>query len=65
MGMRSGTTFKKRQKETARMEKARDKAAKREQRKVEKANGASSEPTDEELIQQAMNRVAAFDELEF
>jgi hypothetical protein len=58
MGMKSGTTFKKRQKETARMEKARDKAAKREQRKVEKLSGASSEPTDEELIAQAMNRVA-------
>lgn len=57
MGMKSGTTFKKRQKEAARMEKARDKAAKREQRKVEKVDGSSSEPTDEELIAQAMNRV--------
>ncbi len=56
MGMKSGTTFKKRQKEAARMEKARDKAAKREQRKVEKV-GETSEPTDEELIAQAMNRV--------
>ena len=56
MGMKSGTTFKKRQKEAARMEKARDKAAKREQRKVEKV-GDASEPTDEELIAQAMNRV--------
>jgi hypothetical protein len=63
MGMKSGTTFKKRQKETARMEKARDKAAKRDQRKVEKSSGASSEPTDEELIQQAMNRLATLDEL--
>jgi hypothetical protein len=63
MGMKSGTTFKKRQKETARMEKARDKAAKRDQRKVEKAGGGSSEPTDEELIQQAMNRIASLDEL--
>jgi hypothetical protein len=63
MGMKSGTTFKKRQKETARMEKARDKAAKRDQRKVEKASGISSEPTDEELIQQAMNRLSALDEM--
>ena len=63
MGMKSGTTFKKRQKETARMEKARDKAAKRDQRKVEKLSGASSEPTDEELIAQAMNRLSALDEL--
>jgi hypothetical protein len=62
MGMKSGTTFKKRQKETARMEKARDKAAKRDQRKVEKVGGAS-EPTDEELIEQAMNRLATLDEL--
>ncbi len=56
MGMKSGTTFKKRQKEAARMEKARDKAAKRDQRKGEKV-GEASEPTDEELIAQAMNRV--------
>jgi hypothetical protein len=40
MGMRSGTTFKKRQKEIARMEKQRDKFAKRLQRKTEKASGA-------------------------
>ena len=39
MGMRSGTTFKKRQKELARMEKQRDKFAKRLQRKTEKALG--------------------------
>jgi hypothetical protein len=39
MGMRSGTTFKKRQKEIARMEKQRDKFAKRLQRKTEKAAG--------------------------
>jgi hypothetical protein len=39
MGMQSGTTFKKRQKELARMEKQRDKAAKRLQRKAEKLNG--------------------------
>jgi hypothetical protein len=39
MGMRSGTTFKKRQKEIARMEKQRDKFAKRQQRKAERLNG--------------------------
>lgn len=41
MGMRSGTTFKKRQKEIARMEKQRDKFARRMQRKAEKAAGHS------------------------
>ena len=39
MGMRSGTTFKKRQKEIARMEKQRDKFARRLQRKTEKLTG--------------------------
>jgi hypothetical protein len=39
MGMRSGTTFKKRQKEIARMEKQRDKFAKRLQRKTDKLTG--------------------------
>ena len=39
LGMRSGTTFKKRQKEIARMEKQRDKFARRMQRKLEKAAG--------------------------
>ena len=63
VGMRSGTTFKKRQKETARIEKARDKAAKREQRKLEKGSESASGPTDEELIREAMNRVASLDEL--
>jgi len=43
MGMRSGTTFKKRQKELARMEKQRDKAARRMQRKVEKQSAASAD----------------------
>jgi hypothetical protein len=36
MATRSNTTFKKRQKELARMEKQREKAAKRVQRKAEK-----------------------------
>ena len=48
MGMRSGTTFKKRQKEIARMEKQRDKAARRIQRKAEKLNGDSSTNSEED-----------------
>jgi hypothetical protein len=38
MAMRSRTTFKKRQKELARQEKQRDKAARRVQRKLEKGS---------------------------
>ena len=48
MGMRSGTTFKKRQKEIARMEKQRDKAARRVQRKAEKLSGDSSGNSEED-----------------
>lgn len=47
MASRSRTTFKKRQKEIARMEKQRDKAAKRLQRKADKAAGIV-DPSDEE-----------------
>jgi hypothetical protein len=50
MGMRSGTTFKKRQKEIARMEKQRDKAARRVQRKAEKLSGDSSTSEDDDLL---------------
>ena len=50
MGMRSGTTFKKRQKEIARMEKQRDKAARRIQRKAEKLSGDSSTQDDDDLL---------------
>jgi hypothetical protein len=50
MGMRSGTTFKKRQKEIARMEKQRDKAARRVQRKVEKENGEPAGEDDDLLM---------------
>jgi len=50
MGMRSGTTFKKRQKEIARMEKQRDKAARRIQRKAEKLSGDSSTTEDDDLL---------------
>jgi hypothetical protein len=49
MGMRSGTTFKKRQKELARMEKQRDKAARRIQRKAEKESGISSDTESSDL----------------
>jgi hypothetical protein len=42
MASRSRTTFKKRQKELARMEKQRDKAAKRMQRKAEKLTGGDT-----------------------
>lgn len=48
MGMRSGTTFKKRQKELARMEKQRDKAARRLQRKSE--NPADSDNPNADLM---------------
>src|ERR1022692_1113437 len=55
MAMRSRTTFKKRQKELARQEKQRDKAARRVQRKLEKGSpeagegGLSDEGLDLEL----------------
>ena len=49
MGMRSGTTFKKRQKELARMEKQRDKAARRIQRKAEKLSGDSPNGLSDDL----------------
>ena len=41
MASRSRTTFKKRQKELARLDKARDKAAKRVQRKMDKKMGVT------------------------
>jgi hypothetical protein len=47
--MRSGTTFKKRQKELARMEKQRDKAARRVQRKAEKLSGDSPSTLSDDL----------------
>ena len=47
MATRSRTTFKKRQKEIARMEWQRDKAAKRMQRKLtEKQPGGTDEPSE-------------------
>jgi hypothetical protein len=50
MAMRSRTTFKKRQKELARQEKQRDKAARRVQRKLENgAPGSGDRLSDEGL----------------
>jgi hypothetical protein len=48
MATRSRTTFKKRQKELARMEKQRDKAAKRVQRKIAKDAGEPVEGISDE-----------------
>jgi hypothetical protein len=44
LASRSRTTFEKRRKELARMEKQRDKAAKRQQRKLEKNAPADDQP---------------------
>jgi hypothetical protein len=49
MAMRSRTTFKKRQKELARQEKQRDKAARRVQRKLEGPPGSGDRLSDEGL----------------
>lgn len=46
MPTRSHTTFKKRQKELARMEKQRDKAARRMQRKLEHKQSGESAPVE-------------------
>jgi len=48
MAMRSRTTFKKRQKELARQEKQRDKAARRLQRKMEKHSPEGGDESHEE-----------------
>jgi hypothetical protein len=53
MASRSRTTFKKRQKELARMEKQRDKAAKRMQRKAEKLSGGIPDDGTQELDEEA------------
>lgn len=50
MATRSNTTYKKRQKEAARMEKSRDKLAKRQARKAEKANLGPGGNQDEDII---------------
>ena len=46
MAGRSGSTFQKRQKELARIEKRRDKAARKEQRKVDKDEGGGGPPVE-------------------
>jgi hypothetical protein len=48
MAMRSRTTFKKRQKELARQEKQRDKAARRVQRKLENGSTGSGDRLSDE-----------------
>ena len=48
MAMRSRTTFKKRQKELARQEKQRDKAARRVQRKLEKGSPEAGDALSDE-----------------
>jgi DNA anti-recombination protein RmuC len=63
MGMRSGTTFKKRQKEIARMEKQRDKAARRIQRKAEKLSGDSSTSEDDDLLETSDEPMGESDEV--
>jgi hypothetical protein len=52
LATRSRTTFQKRQKELARLEKQRDKAARRAQRKVDKASGIG-QGEDDDLISAA------------
>ncbi|HTT60204.1 MAG TPA: hypothetical protein VMG35_00130 [Bryobacteraceae bacterium] len=54
MAMRSRTTFKKRQKELARQEKQRDKAARRVQRKLEKSQGVGAGLTEAGLTEDGM-----------
>ncbi len=49
MASRSNTTFQKRLKELARQEKARDKAEKRAQRKVEKVAKAETKTEDSDI----------------
>ena len=58
MAGRSNTTFQKRQKELARQEKARDKAEKRAQRKLEKGPSDSSGPPIEPLDPDAFPELA-------
>jgi len=51
--MRSRTTFKKRQKELARQEKQRDKAARRMQRKQDKISGVAPASGEDEILDDA------------
>jgi hypothetical protein len=52
MATRSRTTFKKRQKELARLEKQRDKAARRMQRKLDKSMGIAAGGFIEEIVEE-------------
>jgi len=58
MAMRSRTTFKKRQKELARQEKQRDKAARRLQRKLEKQSPEAGDGGGTEDLDDGMETVA-------
>lgn len=60
--MRSRTTFNKRQKEAARQEKARDKAAKRQERKAQKGEPGYVEE-EEELQPLSAPNLELFNEL--
>lgn len=62
MPTRSRTTFKKRQKELARMEKQRDKAARRMQRKLQPSE-ADPSATDEAATDEVVTDEAATDEV--
>lgn len=53
MASRSRTTFKKRQKELARLEKQREKAARRKQRKLEKQSPETDSPESEDAVSAA------------
>ena len=53
MSTRGRTTFQKRQKELARMEKQREKMARRAQRKLEKLSGVATEEQPEEGLEPA------------
>jgi hypothetical protein len=64
MPTRSHTTFKKRQKELARQEKQRDKAAKRMQRKIEKTLPGYGEETPEEGSERSLALDEAAPDLE-
>jgi len=51
MAMRSRTTFKKRQKELARQEKQRDKAARRVQRRLEKSTQGPADDSSDDVLE--------------
>jgi len=61
MASRSRTTFQKRQKEIARMEKQRDKAARRQQRKAEKLAGHGETEQEEVVAAESEEPIEAAD----